>query len=115
MTIERDATRSIADLCLTGAIRAHASISVVQKPLGLECVERGSLGGCVMAPDQRHYADGVVMVAPPAPRLEVIGEPPSPVTYGLAGTGTGSATATSGCRAIGRPLMRGITGWRING
>jgi WXXGXW repeat (2 copies) len=35
-----------------------------------------AVGGCVIAPDQRHYADGVVMVAPPAPRLEVIGEPP---------------------------------------
>lgn len=35
-----------------------------------------SLSGCVVAPDQRHYADGVVMVAPPAPQVEVIGPPP---------------------------------------
>ena len=34
------------------------------------------LSGCVVAPDQRHYADGVVMVAPPAPQVEVIGPPP---------------------------------------
>jgi hypothetical protein len=34
--------------------------------------------GCVVVPDQRHYAGGVVMVAPPPPRVEVIGEPPSP-------------------------------------
>jgi hypothetical protein len=32
--------------------------------------------GCVVVPDQRHYADGVVMVAPPVPRVEVIGVPP---------------------------------------
>ena len=25
-----------------------------------------ALAGCVVVPDQRHYADGVVMVAPPA-------------------------------------------------
>jgi hypothetical protein len=34
--------------------------------------------GCVVVPDQRHYADGLVMVAPPAPRVEIIGEPPTP-------------------------------------
>jgi len=32
---------------------------------------------CVVVPDQRHYADGVVLVAPPPPREEVIGSPPS--------------------------------------
>src|SRR5271168_5620796 len=37
-----------------------------------------ALAGCVVVPDQRHYADGVVMVAPPAPRVEVIGEAPAP-------------------------------------
>ena len=37
-----------------------------------------TLAGCVVVPDQRHYADGVVMVAPPPPRVEVIGKPPSP-------------------------------------
>jgi hypothetical protein len=36
------------------------------------------LAACVVVPDQRHYADGVVMVAPPAPRVEVIGTAPSP-------------------------------------
>jgi hypothetical protein len=34
------------------------------------------LSACVVAPDQRHYADGVVMVAPPAPQVEIIGTPP---------------------------------------
>jgi hypothetical protein len=37
-----------------------------------------ALSACVVVPDQRYYADGVVMVAPPAPRVEVIGAAPSP-------------------------------------
>jgi len=36
-----------------------------------------ALAGCVVVPDQRHYVDGVVMVAPPVPRVEVIGVPPA--------------------------------------
>jgi hypothetical protein len=36
------------------------------------------LGGCVVVPDQGHYVGGVVMVAPPAPRVEVIGVAPTP-------------------------------------
>jgi hypothetical protein len=35
-----------------------------------------ALAGCVVVPDQRHYVDGVVMVAPPAPQAEVIGAAP---------------------------------------
>jgi len=35
-----------------------------------------ALAGCVIVPDQRHYAGGVVMVAPPPPREEVIGVAP---------------------------------------
>jgi WXXGXW repeat (2 copies) len=34
--------------------------------------------GCVVVPDQGHAVDGVVMVAPPPARVEVIGTPPSP-------------------------------------
>ena len=37
-----------------------------------------ALSACVVVPDQRHYAGGVVMVAPPAPRVEVIGVAPTP-------------------------------------
>lgn len=37
-----------------------------------------TLPGCVVVPDQAHYVGGVVMVAPPAPRVEVIGVAPSP-------------------------------------
>lgn len=36
------------------------------------------LTGCVIAPDQRHNVGGVVMVAPPSPRVEVIGVAPAP-------------------------------------
>jgi hypothetical protein len=44
-----------------------------------------TLAGCVIAPDQRHDAGGVVMVAPPAPRVEVIGEAPTPGYVWLGG------------------------------
>jgi hypothetical protein len=44
-----------------------------------------ALGGCVVVPDQRHYAGGVVMVAPPAPRVEVIGVAPTPGYVWLGG------------------------------
>jgi hypothetical protein len=35
-----------------------------------------ALSACVVAPDQGHYVGGVVMVAPPAPRVEVAGVAP---------------------------------------
>jgi hypothetical protein len=50
----------------------HGSLAV-----GL-CVLLGGLGGCVVVPDQRHLAGGIVMVAPPAPQVEVVGAPPTP-------------------------------------
>ena len=37
-----------------------------------------ALPGCVVVPDQGHYAGRVVMVAPPPPRVEVIGVAPAP-------------------------------------
>lgn len=37
-----------------------------------------ALPACVVVPDQGHYAGGVVMVAPPAPRVEVVGVAPDP-------------------------------------
>ena len=36
-----------------------------------------ALTACIVVPDQRHYAGGVVMVAPPPAREEVIGVPPT--------------------------------------
>jgi hypothetical protein len=39
----------------------------------------------VVVPDQRHYAGGVVMVAPPEPRVEVYGVAPAPDYVWLGG------------------------------
>jgi WXXGXW repeat (2 copies) len=36
-----------------------------------------ALPSCVVAPDQAHGAGGVVMVAPPPLRVEVVGAPPN--------------------------------------
>jgi hypothetical protein len=44
-----------------------------------------ALAGCVIVPDQRHYVDGVVMVAPPAPREEASGVAPVPGEVWLSG------------------------------
>ena len=35
-----------------------------------------ALSGCAVPPDQGHTVDGIVMVAPPPPRVEVILAPP---------------------------------------
>ena len=43
------------------------------------------LAGCVVVPDQRHYAGGVVMVAPPPPREEAPGMAPVPGYVWLSG------------------------------
>lgn len=47
---------------------------------GLLCsvIMSTALCGCVVVPDQGHYAGGVVMVAPPPPREEVISVAPTP-------------------------------------
>src|ERR1700761_1964528 len=37
-----------------------------------------ALQACVIAPDQSHYADGVVLVAPPRANPETVGVAPSP-------------------------------------
>jgi hypothetical protein len=44
-----------------------------------------ALPGCVIVPDQSHYAGGVVMVAPPAARAEVIGAAPASEDVWFAG------------------------------
>jgi WXXGXW repeat (2 copies) len=43
------------------------------------------LSACIVTPDQRHYAGGVVLVAPPAPREEIIGVAPVPGYIWLGG------------------------------
>jgi hypothetical protein len=53
--------------------------------LGLSWVLSAALSGCVVVPDQRHYAGGVVMVAPPPPRVEVVDEAPTPGYVWLGG------------------------------
>ena len=42
------------------------------------------LTGCLV-PDQRHYVDGLVLVAPPSPREEIVGDPPEPGYVWLGG------------------------------
>jgi hypothetical protein len=37
-----------------------------------------ALSACAVPPDQGHVVDGVVMVAPPAPKVEVMPAPPQP-------------------------------------
>src|ERR1700761_1613653 len=37
-----------------------------------------ALGACAVPPDQGHVVDGVVMVAPPAPQVDIIPPPPQP-------------------------------------
>lgn len=44
-----------------------------------------ALTGCIVVPDQGHYVGGVVLVAPPAPRVEVIGVAPSPGSVWIGG------------------------------
>jgi hypothetical protein len=46
--------------------------------LALSLLSGMALSGCVVVPDQGHYAGGVVMVAPPPPRVEVVGVAPTP-------------------------------------
>lgn len=84
------------------------------------------LGGCVIAPDQRHYADGVVMVAPPAPRLEVIGQPPQAGYVWISGywNWVGNrhewvpgywAAPHAGHHWVGYQWVRQGDGWRLKG
>jgi hypothetical protein len=40
------------------------------------CLVLSVSAGCAIPPDQRHYVDGVVMVPPPPPQVEVIGPAP---------------------------------------
>jgi hypothetical protein len=44
--------------------------------VGVALLASALLGGCAVMPDQGHRVDGVVLVAPPAPREEVVGTPP---------------------------------------
>ncbi len=54
--------------------------SGMNRKLSLALAFALSLAGaaCVVEPDQRHYYGAVVMVAPPEPRVEVVGVAPTP-------------------------------------
>jgi WXXGXW repeat (2 copies) len=83
-----------------------------------------ALPGCVVAPDQAHYAGGVVMVAPPPPRVEVIGVAPTPGYVWIGGYWNwvgGRHEWVAGHWAAGRPgrhwvahvWVRQGDGWRM--
>jgi WXXGXW repeat (2 copies) len=83
-----------------------------------------SAAGCVVAPDQRHYHDGVVMVSPPEPRVEVIGVAPTPgyVWFGGYWRWVGArhewvpgywAPGRAGYHWIGHTWVRSGDGWRM--
>jgi hypothetical protein len=84
-----------------------------------------AISGCVVVPDQGHYAGGVVMVAPPPLREEVIGVAPEPGYVWIAGYWSwvgGRHEWVEGHWARGRPgyhwvrhvWVRQGDGWRMH-
>ena len=84
-----------------------------------------ALPACVVVPDQGHYVGGVVMVAPPAPRVEVVGVAPSPGYVWIGGYWNwvgGRHEWVPGRWAAGRPgyhwvahsWVRAGDGWRMH-
>jgi hypothetical protein len=82
------------------------------------------LPACVVVPDQRHYADGVVLVAPPPARDENIGVAPAPSDVWFSGYWNwvgGRYDWVAGHWAPGRPgyhwvaeqWVRQGDGWRL--
>jgi hypothetical protein len=83
-----------------------------------------ALPGCVVVPDQGHDPGGIVMVAPPPPRVEVVGSPPQEGYVWFAGYWNwvgGRHEWVAGHWAPGRPgyhwvahqWVRQGDGWRI--
>jgi hypothetical protein len=83
-----------------------------------------ALPACVVVPDQGHYAGGVVMVAPPVARVEVVGVAPYPGYVwigGYWGWVGGRHEWVPGRWVAGRPgyhwvghaWMRAGDGWRM--
>ena len=93
--------------------------------LPLACVLLAlATAGCVIAPDQGHNPGGIVLVAPPAPREEVIGEAPQPGYVWLSGywawvgdrhewVGGHWAQARPGRHWVGHQWVRQGDGWRM--
>ena len=84
-----------------------------------------ALPACVVVPDQGHYAGGVVMVAPPAPRVEVVGVAPYPGYVWIGGYWNwvgGRHEWVAGRWVAGRPgyhwvghtWVRAGDGWRMH-
>ena len=84
-----------------------------------------ALPSCVVVPDQSHYAGGVVMVAPPPPRVEVVGPAPTPGYAWFGGYWAwvgGRHEWVAGHWAPGRPGYHWVThqwlrqgdGWRMS-
>jgi len=60
-------------------MRSNAMSTLLKKiSLAALLMTAFSLGACVVVPAHRHYAGDVVAVAPPPPRVEIIGTAPSP-------------------------------------
>jgi WXXGXW repeat (2 copies) len=83
-----------------------------------------AMQGCVVVPDQRHYADGVVIVAPPPAREEAIGAAPSPDYVWIAGywnwvgsrydwVGGRWAPGRTGYHWVAHQWVRQGDGWRL--
>ncbi len=83
-----------------------------------------ALPACVVVPDQGHYAGGVVMVAPPVPRVEVVGVAPYPNYVWIGGywNWVGGrhewvpgrwAPGRAGYHWIGHAWVRAGDGWRM--
>jgi WXXGXW repeat (2 copies) len=84
-----------------------------------------NMTACVVAPDQGHYYGGVVMVAPPEPRVEVVGVAPTPGYVWFNGywqwiggrhqwVAGHWAPGRAGYRWIGHSWVRSGDGWRMH-
>jgi hypothetical protein len=84
-----------------------------------------ALPACVVVPDHGHYAGGVVMVAPPAPRVEVVGVAPNPGWVWIGGywNWVGGrhewvagrwAPGRTGYHWVGHTWVRTGDGWRMH-
>ena len=96
----------------------------VNAALGFGLLISLALPGCVIAPDQDHYAGGVVMVAPPPPRVEVVGVAPAAGYVWIGGywswvggrhewVGGHWAAGRQGYHWVGHAWVRQGDGWRM--
>ena len=97
---------------------------LVQAAFALVLMVGLALPGCVVVPDQGHDPGGIVMVAPPPPRIEEVGTPPQANYVWIGGYWNwvgGRHEWVSGHWAAGRPgyhwvvhqWVRQGDGWRL--